>query len=102
MSEKAFASKCVLPRTPDGRLATWSQLGGYPYYYIDGDGSVLCAECARKSDNDDELEQFRPVACGINLDDEQLYCDNCSCLIECAYPSEKETSDERVESSSVL
>jgi hypothetical protein len=75
-----------LPRDSDGRLSAWAWPGGYPFFYLDGDNSVLCVNCARRSDEaEDELEQFRPIAYDVNYEDEDLYCDDCSERIESAY-----------------
>jgi hypothetical protein len=72
----------TLPRDEDGRLSAWAWPGGYAIYYLDKDNSVLCPDCARKSDEDpDELPNFRPIAAGIieEYDEDDLtYCDNCS------------------------
>jgi len=73
-----------LPRDMDGRLSAWAWPGGYPLFYLDGENSVLCVECARKSD-EEEFPQFRPIAADVNWEDRSLYCDNCSEQIESAY-----------------
>ena len=75
-----------LPRDEDGRLSKWGWPGGYPLYYLDGDGSVLCADCARKSDEDvGEVPQFKPQAAGGNWEEGGLHCDQCGKAIEAAF-----------------
>jgi len=75
-----------LPRDEDGRLSAWAWPGGYPIYYLDRENSVLCVNCARRSDEDkDEIPQFKPIAAGINWEDKALYCDDCSERIQSAY-----------------
>src|SRR5262249_44627177 len=84
-----------LPRNDDGTLASWAWPGGYPIYYLDSQNSVLCPECANKSDGDvDELTGFKPVAFGVNWEDASLYCDNCSERIESAYAEDAESDDD--------
>jgi hypothetical protein len=79
-------AKSTLPRDTDGRLSKWAWPGGYPLFYLDGQNSLLCPDCARKSDEDpDEVPGFKPVACDANWEDPDLFCDNCSTRIESAY-----------------
>jgi hypothetical protein len=76
----------TLPRDTDGRLSVCAWPGGYPLFYLDGQNSTLCPDCARKSDEDpDEVRGFKPVACDANWEDPGLFCDNCSTRIESAY-----------------
>jgi hypothetical protein len=75
-----------LPRDDDGQLSKWAWPGGYPIFYIDGNNSILCPDCARKSDADpDELPQFKIIAADVNWEDPNLYCEDCSAPIESAY-----------------
>jgi hypothetical protein len=75
-----------LPRDDDGQLTAYAWPGGYPVFYLDKDNSVLCSDCARKSDQDeDELPQFKPVTADVNYEDSSLYCDQCNRQIEPAY-----------------
>lgn len=46
------------------------------YYYLDGDGCVLCDECAEES-REDFVEHFRPVS-GPHLNTSECHCDECS------------------------
>lgn len=79
------------PRDDDGRLSKWAWPGGYPIFYLDVENNTLCANCARKSDEDpDEVPQFKPVDAGINYEDPSLYCDQCSERIASAYAEDEE------------
>lgn len=71
-------------RDDDGELPAYAWPGGYPVYYLDRENSVLCPKCANKSDNEEEVPQFRPMASGINWEDTDLTCDNCNERIESA------------------
>ena len=73
-----------LPRDENGQLLSYVWPGGYPIYYLDGENSVLCADCARESD-EDEIESFRPCASDINYEDLNLYCYACNERIKPAY-----------------
>jgi hypothetical protein len=46
-------------------------------YYLDGDGSILCAECAEKS-KDDFVEKCRAVGDAFLNSWSTTYCDECS------------------------
>lgn len=75
-----------LPRNEYESLRAHTELGGYPLYYIDRDGSVLCPKCSQESDEDrDEIPQFKPSDAGVNWEDPCLYCDDCGERIESAY-----------------
>lgn len=51
-------------------------------YYMDGESNTLCATCASKViepfDDGSFTPQDRIVAAGDNMDDPDLYCDDCS------------------------
>jgi hypothetical protein len=69
-----------------GLLPNVSWPGGYPLFYLDKEGNVLCADCAsRDVDRSQEI-----VAIDSNWEDPALYCDDCSCRIELAYEEENE------------
>jgi hypothetical protein len=83
----------LLPRYEHSELAgqlmdvCWP--GGHPFYYLDSDNSVLCPGCARKQEQEeDPIERFLPVDYGINYEDPDLYCDECSARIGSAYAEE--------------
>jgi hypothetical protein len=76
----------MLQRNDDGSLPAFAFPGGYPIYYLDGENSVLCPDCANASDRDPkECPQFRPVTGEVNWEDAHLHCDNCNTRIESAY-----------------
>ena len=74
------APKPELPRDDNGRLSAYAWPGGYVIGYLDGEGSTLCANCARKADEDtDELPQFKPAAYFIREHEtDNETCDQCS------------------------
>lgn len=71
-------------RDENGNYAAYAWPGGYPLYYVDNDNSVLCPKCA----NSNNEEIFPIVAAGVNYEDKDLYCDECSQRIESAYAEE--------------
>ena len=77
----------------DGKLPEYGWPGGYPIFYLDREDSTLCAECATKSTDEDEMPQFKPVAFDINYEDAGMYCEQCNKMIDCAYPQESKEED---------
>jgi len=73
-----------LPNLVDGKLPKYAWPGGYPMFYLDGEDSVLCPDCANKY-HDDIDYVLRPRTCDINWEDDSLYCDQCQERIESAY-----------------
>jgi len=71
-------------RKENGQLPSFAWPGGYPLYYLDNENSVLCPECANA-----EGYSTEPIACGVNWEDDSLYCDDCSKRIESAYGEEE-------------
>lgn len=70
----------------NGKLISYAWPGGYPVYYIDKDGSVLCPDCAQKSlDDPDELPNFKPIAGDVYYEGPVIYCEQCNAEIESAY-----------------
>jgi len=73
----------------------YTDLGGYPMFYVTKDNGVLCPDCANKNLKltlgDDP--QWQIADADINYEDHSLYCDNCSGMIEAAY-GEPEDSEE--------
>ena len=68
----------------DDKLPKWAWPGGYPLYYLDNENNVLCPACASKDGYESE-----PVACDVNWEDPDLYCDDCGERIESAYAEEE-------------
>lgn len=65
---------------------------GYPLYLIFGGGSPCCFDCAKKEyariaqDMKEGFDSsFCIVACGVNYEDDEMYCQNCSTKSPCAY-----------------
>lgn len=72
----------TLPRDDDGQLSAYAWPGGYPIYYLDYDNSLICAECARRSDqNPEEITRFKPREYGIFEEDGYMVCENCGQVI---------------------
>jgi hypothetical protein len=62
-------------------LPAYAWPGGYPIFYIDDEGNVLCTDCARSND-----EYSEPIVdYDINWENETLDCDHCSAHIPSAY-----------------
>lgn len=77
-----------LPRDENGQLSAWAWPGGYPIYYIDGEGSALCVNCARKEEAEGVEywgEEKMPKSAEINYEDTELQCEQCYERIESAY-----------------
>ena len=73
-------------RNDKGELPAFAWPGGYPMFYVDGDGQCLCATCATKSLNDpDEIPSFKPIAYDVYYEGPTMQCDNCNADIESAY-----------------
>ena len=66
--------------------------GGYPLYFITSDGAALSFKAARsearqimQSIADKDSSSWRVMACDINYEDVDLYCDHTGEKIESAY-----------------
>lgn len=69
-------------RDSDGKLPAFAWPGGYPIFYLDKQGNVLCPGCASR-----EIDQAQEVTdSDVNWEDADLECDYCGRGIECAYP----------------
>ena len=82
-----------LPTDTDGKLYKWAWPGGYPLFYLDGENSVLCPDCANASVEAEE--HFQPQACDANWDDPMLYCEQCGERIESAYAEDEAWQTDR-------
>lgn len=68
-------------RDSDGKLPKYTAFGGYPYFYLDKQGNVLCADCANR-----DVDQTQDViGHDANWEDNALFCDDCGKRIESAY-----------------
>lgn len=84
------------------RAGQWAWPGGYPMYLVVDDGACLCFDCARKeyrllaisireyarNGKRYSNDSWRVVACDINWEDPNLYCDHCGKSIQSAYGSD--------------
>ena len=65
----------------DGSLPAFTDVGGYPLFYVTRRGACLCAACAAA-----DPQTADPVVESIvNWEDSDLYCDACYCQIDPAY-----------------
>lgn len=82
-------------RDENGELPHHAWPGGYPIMYHDKEGSVLCPECANKSDkNPDELPNFKPHGHFVHYEGPPEHCENCNKEVASAYgdPNHSEES----------
>ena len=77
----------VLRLPTDANPRRFTDIGCYPLFYLDSQGSVLCPRCAGTAEGD-HGEQM--AACDINWEDPDLFCDECSERIESAYAEPEE------------
>lgn len=68
--------------------------GGYPLYLLCHDGGTLCFDCAREprhlrqileAIHHKQSDGWRVIACAVNYEDAELFCEQCSKQIEPAY-----------------
>lgn len=72
----------------NGEFPYYTDLGGYPLFYLCADGGVLCPKCANENKdltNDPDDPQWFIIAYDINYEDETMYCDHCNDHIVSAY-----------------
>jgi hypothetical protein len=67
----------------NGRLPRFTDLGGYPLYYLSSNGGTWCPDCANQEDAEPEI-----VDADVNWEDSELYCDGCPARIPSAYAEE--------------
>ncbi len=74
------------------RNGQWAWPGGYPLYFICSDGAALSFDSVKKelrnilhSIKYDYNDGWRVVACDINYENNELYCDHSGEKIEAAY-----------------
>lgn len=73
----------------DGKLPSFTTVGGYPLLYLSARADCLCPDCATEALHDEDWPDDVPVNCGVNWESEHTTCDNCEAVIECAYPPDK-------------
>lgn len=69
-------------------LRKYTDLGGYPLFYVTNTHGVLCADCA--TERVSEKTEDQPIDADVNYEDRSLYCEDCSERIESAYAEEEE------------
>ena len=76
------------------RAGRFTDIGGYPLYFVCADGEALSFEAARAnlreiaSAFNTGAKDWRIVACEINWEDSELTCDHTGEPIPCAYDNE--------------
>lgn len=76
-----------MERDTNGKLVSYAWPGGYPVWYITKDSLTICPDCANKVDTSDP-----PIACDVNWEDSELFCDDCGKRIESAYAEDEVTA----------
>jgi len=70
-----------IERDSDGKYPAYVLPGGYPMYYIDRQGNILCPDCASR-----EVDASQDVVEGdVYWEGSPLQCDDCGKMIESAY-----------------
>jgi len=64
----------------DGKLISFTSLGGYPIYYLDTENSILCGTCANEPE-----QVFKIVAGDVYYEGADLACEGCGNPITSAY-----------------
>ena len=60
--------------------------GAYPLAYMDGDGDILCHECAESAlDNIAEWPESAPLTCDVLWEGPDETCAECGAIIPTAY-----------------
>jgi len=70
-------------RESTGQLPAYAWPGGYPLYYLDHNGDVLCPQCAIAQDNAADAPAI--VYSEVHWEGPPVYCDECAVAIESAY-----------------
>lgn len=81
-------------READGSYPKYAWPGGYPVFYVAADGGVLCSKCVNDPTNPigqtkDTPAEWRLVGSDVNWESDDLVCDHCGGLVECAYPPDQ-------------
>ena len=73
-------------------LPDFSDLGGYPLFYIVEKYRVCCPDCANKAEIRQEWFDYGEwiTDAAVNWEDTDLYCDFCKERIKSAYAEEEE------------
>lgn len=89
-----------------GELDKYTSVGCYPLFYMTVTCDALCADCANAGhvgctttegrqhcQNDEDGPDSCVIACDVNYEDGELYCDDCGERIESAYAEPEEHQD---------
>lgn len=76
--------------------------GCYPLYFVMRDGEALSFEAAEENkslilaaiNDPGSDEQWEVIGCDVNWEDEDMRCAHTGEPIECAYPSDNDSSEE--------
>ena len=75
MCERGFDREALT--MSDGKLRAFTDIGGYPLFYITKAHDIVCAPCAT---NEEKI-----ATCGVHWEGEPIVCDECNKEIESAY-----------------
>lgn len=84
-----------IPVSADGRVESHAWPGGYPMFYVMGDGEALCPQCVQsnaaqiQSAGEYSDSSWDVVGASINWEDSELTCDHCGLRIESAYAEDR-------------
>lgn len=78
-----------------GRLPNYAWPGGYPLFYWDVYGDVMCPDCANEHAPEGEQPDMDwPVGHDVHWEGPSMWCDYCGAEIESAYGDPDEDGDE--------
>ena len=70
----------------DRSLPTFAWPGGYPIFYLDAGGEILCADCATIMLDDETIDERNlPIDSDVHWEGPSEYCAECRKEIESAY-----------------
>jgi hypothetical protein len=83
------------------RAGEFTSIGGYPLFFITSDGAALSFDSVKQnlvsvsdSIKNHHNDGWRVVACEVNWEDNELYCDHSGKRIDCAYGDNDSDSEE--------
>ena len=79
-----------LPKDDQGKYPSYACPGGYPLFYIMGDGETLCPDCANGKNGSvaaeiTNVKDWKMVAVDVNWEDPNMHCCHYNKHIESAY-----------------
>jgi len=72
-------------RLSNNVLPAYAWPGGYPIFYLDGNCSVLCADCATKAADTPDAGKDAPTVGYAHYEGPSEVCEGCNTEIESAY-----------------